>query len=56
MDGAAVRVEVFLRGHEKLLRASRAPYWDVVIEHGVEPDGPVVDVSQNPGRRLPHLP
>ncbi|MCX8214471.1 MAG: hypothetical protein OTJ97_08220 [SAR202 cluster bacterium] len=39
----------------ELLRESRDPYWDVLIEHGVEPDGPVVDVSRNPGRRLPHL-
>ena len=37
------------------LRESRDPYWDVLIEHGVEPDGPVVDVSQNSGRRLPYL-
>ena len=38
-----------------LLRQSRDPYWDVLIEHGVEPDGPVVDVSERPGRRLAHL-
>jgi hypothetical protein len=38
-----------------VLRESRDPYWDVLIEHGVEPDGPVVDVSQNSGRRLPYL-
>ncbi|MBQ43043.1 MAG: hypothetical protein CME15_11325 [Gemmatimonadetes bacterium] len=37
------------------LRQSRDPYWDVLIEHGVEPDGPVVDVSERPGRRLAHL-
>jgi hypothetical protein len=39
----------------ELLRESRDPYWDVLIEHGVEPHGLVVDVSRNPGRRLPHL-
>ncbi len=38
-----------------LLRQSRDPYWNVLIEHGVEPDGPVVDVSERPGRRLAHL-
>jgi arylsulfatase A-like enzyme len=39
----------------ELLRESRDPYWDVLIEHGVEPDGPVIDVSGRPGRRVPHL-
>ena len=39
----------------ELLRESRDPYWDVLIEHGVEPDGPVIDVSERPGRRLPYL-
>ncbi len=29
----------------QLLSDSREPYFDVLIEHGVEPDGPVIDVS-----------
>ena len=38
----------------ELLRKTRDPYWDVLIEHGVECDTPVIDVSGG-GRRLPYL-
>ena len=39
----------------ELLRQTRDPYWDVLIEHGVECKTPVVDASSNPGRRLAYL-
>lgn len=38
-----------------LLRQSRDPYWDVLIEHGVSCTQPVTDVGAGPGRRLPYL-
>lgn len=38
----------------ELLRDTRDPYWDVLIEHGVEPDGPTIDVSGQPDRGLPY--
>jgi arylsulfatase A-like enzyme len=38
----------------ELLRETRDPYWDVLIEHGVEPDGPTLDVSPQPDRGLPY--
>jgi arylsulfatase A-like enzyme len=38
----------------QLLHETRDPYWDVLIEHGVEPDGPVVDVSPHPDSGLPY--
>ena len=38
----------------ELLHETRDPYWDVLIEHGVEPDGPVIDVSGQPDRGLPY--
>ena len=38
-----------------LLRDSRDPYWDVLIEHGVACDTPVIDANPNPGRRLAYL-
>jgi hypothetical protein len=28
-----------------MLREARDPYWDVLIEDGVEPDGPTLDVN-----------
>ena len=39
----------------ELLRQSRDPYWDVLIEHGVESDAATLDVNGSPRRRLPHL-
>ncbi|NKB72303.1 MAG: sulfatase-like hydrolase/transferase [Candidatus Latescibacteria bacterium] len=39
----------------ELLRQTRDPYWDVLIEHGVDCTEPVVDVGAGPQRRLPHL-
>ena len=39
----------------ELLRESRDPYWDVLIEHGVACDDPVTDVSPHPTRRLAYL-
>jgi arylsulfatase A-like enzyme len=38
----------------ELLNETRDPYWDVLIEHGVEPDGPVIDVSPHADRGLPY--
>ena len=38
-----------------LLRETRDPYWDVLIEHGIESDGPTVDACERPARRLAHL-
>ena len=38
----------------EMLRETRDPYWDVLIEHGVEPDGPVVDASPHPDKGLPN--
>ena len=29
----------------EMLREARDPYWDVLIEDGVEPDGPTLDVN-----------
>ncbi|MBT6144366.1 MAG: hypothetical protein HOH74_02985, partial [Gemmatimonadetes bacterium] len=29
----------------EMLRETRDPYWDVLIEEGVEPDGPTLDVN-----------
>ena len=34
------------------LAETREPYFDVLIEHGVKPDGPVIDVSGRRGSRL----
>jgi arylsulfatase A-like enzyme len=39
----------------ELLRASREPYWDVLIEHGVPCQKAVIDVGAGPQRRLPYL-
>ena len=39
----------------ELLRETRDPYWDVLIEHGTESDGPTIDVCERPARRLAHL-
>jgi hypothetical protein len=33
-----------------LLRATREPYFDVLIEHGVKEEEPVPDVAAHPGR------
>ncbi len=38
----------------ELLQETRDPYWDVLIEHGVEPDGPVIDVSPHADFGLPY--
>jgi len=39
----------------ELLRQTREPYWDVLIENGVECQTPVIDASPNPGRLLAYL-
>jgi len=39
----------------ELLHQTREPYWDVLIENGVECQTPVVDVSSNPSRFLTYL-
>ena len=39
----------------ELLRETRDPYSDVLIEHGVTCDDPVADVSPHPARHLPYL-
>ena len=39
----------------ELLRETRDPYWDVLIQHGVTCDDPVTDVSPNPARSLAYL-
>ena len=53
VNGRAVTQEVENRTLlVELLRETRDPYWDVLIEHGVEPDGPIIDVSRRPGTGL----
>ena len=39
----------------ELLRETREPYWDVLIEHGVACDQQVIDACPNPRRPLPYL-
>jgi arylsulfatase A-like enzyme len=38
----------------ELLQETRDPYWDVLIEDGVVPDGPVVDVSPQADKGRPY--
>jgi arylsulfatase A-like enzyme len=44
---AAMRIELLA-----LLAANREPYFDVLIEHGVPPEGPVLDVGEFNGKGL----
>lgn len=39
----------------ELLAETRDPFWDVLIEHGVACDGPVVNANENPRQPLPYL-
>jgi arylsulfatase A-like enzyme len=39
----------------ELLEETRDPYWDVLIEHGVECDEPVIEANDAPRRRLAYL-
>ena len=49
-----VQCEVMRTRLLQMLDETRDPYWDVLIEHGVEPDGPVIDASVHPDRGLPY--
>ena len=40
----------------ELLKETRDPYWDVLIEHGVPCAEPVIDASPHPARQLDYLP
>jgi len=53
-DDPAARTRLRTRLLE-LLRETREPYWDVLIEHGVECGQEVIDACPHPRRPLPYL-